>query len=96
MKISTGIFIFILLYISNIFGQMPDVSADVKDAMSQVSVMAGEWEGRGWRMTPGGEKAYSNVEENLHWKLDKTILILEGLGKTDEGKVVHNAYGVLS
>ena len=79
-----------------LFAQMPDFSGEVKSAMEQVNVMAGNWEGKGWRMNPGGEKSFSNVSESLHWKLDGTVLILEGIGKTDEGKVVHNAFGVLS
>jgi hypothetical protein len=42
-----------------------------------------------------GEKHFSNVKENLQWKLNNTVLEIEGVGKTDEGVVVHNALGVL-
>lgn len=75
---------------------MPDFSAEVKTEMQKVEVMAGKWEGKGWRQNPNGEKSYSMVSENLHWKLDGTVLIMEGIGKTEEGATVHNAFGVLS
>lgn len=80
----------------NLFAQLPDFSKEVQAAMSNVSVMAGKWEGDGWRSSPKGEKSFSHTVENIEWKLDKTLLVLEGLGKKEGGQIVHNAYGVLS
>lgn len=85
-----------LAFTYNLSAQIPDFSAEVKKEMQKVEIMAGKWEGRGWRQNPNGEKSFSNVSENLYWKLDGTILVMEGIGKTDEGNVVHNAFGVLS
>lgn len=96
MKSYMLVALFLFIYISNVIAQMPDFSKEVKAAMLQVSVMEGKWEGKGWRVNPNGEKAYSNVEENLQWKLDSTIILIEGIGKTDDGNVVHNALAVLS
>lgn len=88
--------ILFLAFTYNLSAQMPDFSAEVKTEMQKVEVMAGKWEGKGWRQNPNGEKSYSMVSENLHWKLDGTVLIMEGIGKTEEGATVHNAFGVLS
>lgn len=85
-----------LVFTYNLSAQMPDFSAEVKTEMQKVEVMAGKWEGKGWRQNPSGEKSYSNVSENIYWKLNGTILVMEGVGTTDEGSVVHNAFGVLS
>ena len=90
------IVILFLVFTYNLFAQMPDFSVEVKTEMQKVEVMAGKWEGKGWRQNPNGEKSFSNVSENLYWKLDGTILVMEGVGKTAEGNVVHNAFGVLS
>lgn len=89
------LFILYILISINLFAQMPDFSKEVQTAMSNVSVMIGKWEGDGWRSSPNGEKNFSHIIENIEWKLDKTLLVLEGLGEKD-GKNVHNAYGVLS
>ncbi len=79
-----------------IFAQMPDFKIPVQVAMQQVSVIPGKWEGKGWTVGQNGEKSYTNVTENLQWKLDSTLILLEGFGKKDDGKVEHNALGVLS
>lgn len=89
------VLIFILIK-GNTFAQMPDYSKEIKSAMDDISIMEGKWEGKGWRTNRDGTKSASNVFENLYFKLDKTLLVLEGLGKNDEGEVVHNAYATIS
>ena len=96
MKNYIYVFVFLLFSVSSLFGQMPDYSKEVKEAMKQVSVIPGKWEGQGWVIDQKGEKSFSNITENLQWKLDSTIILLEGIGKKDDGSVVHNALGVLS
>ena len=78
------------------YGQMIDSQLEVHKAMKNVSVINGRWQGRGWSLMGGGEKSYTNVTENFQWKLDSTIVMLEGLGKKDDGTVVHNALAILS
>lgn len=87
---------FLLFCSISLFAQMPDFSKEVQTAMSNVSVMAGKWEGDGWRLAPNGEKNSSHTIENINWKLDNTLLVMEGFGQKEDGKVVHNAFGVLS
>ena len=79
-----------------LFAQMPDFKKPVQEAMKNLSVIPGIWEGKGWQMDMNGEKKYSNVTEKLQWKLDSTVILLEGLGKKDDGTVVHNALAILT
>lgn len=76
--------------------QMPDFSKEVQSAMAQLSVMEGKWKGTGWRLNPDGSKSTSNIEENLVYKLDKTVFLVEGIGTLDNGTVVHHALGFIT
>ena len=71
----------------------------IQNSIRNLSFMTGDWEGVGWTSTRDG-KVFSDVKEKVEYKLDSSILIVEGLGsKTDtiskEVKVVHNAFGVI-
>ena len=71
----------------------------IQNSVKNLSFMIGDWEGKGWTATREG-KVFSDVKEKAEYKLDSSILIVEGLGtKTDaiskEVKVVHNAFGVI-
>ena len=95
MKKMLVLTIFIIL-LNPLFAQRPDVKQPVQDAMQRISAMIGTWEGSGWQMGPTGEKESSNVHEEIQFKLDSTLLHIEGLGKKDDGTIVHNALGVIS
>ena len=41
---------------TSVQAQMPDVKQPVQTAMQNVSVMAGEWEGSNWSMSPDGTR----------------------------------------
>lgn len=76
--------------------QIPDVKKPVQVAMQEVSVMAGEWQGSIWSMTPDGSRKNAQMHEMIEWKLDKTILLIEGIGENEKGETAHHALGVLS
>ncbi len=84
------------LFTVQILAQMPDFKRPVQDSMSQVSVMVGKWEGKGWQMNQSGEKNNSNITENIQWELDSTLILMEGIGKRDDGTIAHKALGLLS
>ncbi len=96
MKSYINQLLFALLLITNISAQMPDFSKEVQSAMSKISVMEGKWKGEGWRMNPDGSKDNSNVLEIIQFRLEKSVLLVEGLGTNDAGKIVHNALGIIS
>ena len=88
----------ILTTISN--AQAPDNTVN-KEQMSKLKGWVGNWKGEGSMQMGPGEPKKSTVDEKIEMKLDGTILVVEGLGKsidpaTQQEMVVHNAFGVLS
>ena len=78
----------------NIIAQAPNPAVN-KEKMSVFSPWVGNWKGEGSvQMGPGGPRK-SNVDEKIELKLDGTILVVEGVG-TNEGAIVHHAFGIIS
>lgn len=75
--------------------QMPSMTEAHKEALSKLDFMAGEWEGSGWMFTQAGKKETFEQTENIQWKLEGAVLMIEGQGK-NEGKVVHDALAIIS
>lgn len=63
--------------------------------ISQLAFMTGTWKGTGWMMGQGGSRSEFDQREDIRFKLDSTLLVVEGTG-TAGGKVVHNAYAILT
>ena len=78
-----------------LLAQIPVMSEAHKAALSQLDFMVGEWEGSGWMFTQAGKKETFEQTENIQWKLDGAVLMIEGQGK-NEGKVVHDALAIIS
>lgn len=95
MKIYATLILILFLYSSSL-AQRPDYSAQVKSEMTKLSVLSGNWEGTSTSITPNGEKGTAMVTERIYFKLDSTLLVLEGLGKDEEGNIVHSAFGVIT
>ncbi|MDX2042602.1 MAG: hypothetical protein SF097_15380 [Acidobacteriota bacterium] len=69
--------------------------------MKKLDFLVGEWQGEGWTEFVPGQRRTASITEKAQSKLNGTVLLLEGLGKTkvpgkQEEIVVHNALGVLS
>lgn len=61
----------------------------------------GHWKGEGIMQMGPGEPKRSTVDEHIEYKLDETILMVEGIGKskdpsTQKELIVHHAFAVLS
>jgi hypothetical protein len=72
-----------------------------KEKMKLFSGWVGQWQGEGSMQMGPGEPKKSSVLEKIEWRLDGTVLLVEGLGKslnpsTNEQVVTHNALAVLS
>lgn len=65
-------------------------------AMQKLSMMAGHWEGAGTiQMGPGPRASFAQTE-NIQFKQDGTMLLIEGLGKAPSGETVHDALAVVT
>jgi hypothetical protein len=100
MKTKT-IFIAFLVIAMNVSAQMPDGSVN-RAEMKKLSAWAGHWKGEGVMQNgPGGASGKSSVDERIELKLDGSIMVVEGVGKsvdsaTQKETVVHHAFGIVS
>ena len=68
-----------------------------KEKMKVFASWAGRWHGEGSTQMGPGDPKKSTVDEQLDFKLDGTVLLIEGVGKAVPGNsVVHHALGILS
>lgn len=86
--------VFFLVSIS-LQAQAPMMSEAHQEALSKLDFMVGEWTGSGWMFTQAGKRETFQQTENIQWKLDGAVLMIEGQGK-NEGKIVHDALAIIS
>ena len=84
---------------SKIMAQPSEMVA--KEKLKKFESWAGHWQGEGYMQMGPGPAKKSSVDEHLEFKLDGTILLIEGIGKavdeqTPNPKVVHHAMAILS
>ena len=78
------------------FAQMPGIDAQ-KAAMKKLSFLAGKWSGDATVHRGPGEPLKIRQSEDIRYRFDRTILLIEGTGTDpDTGKVVFNAFAVVS
>ena len=94
--------LFMLVLTSMHFSMSAQTSPEVHNQkMKQFAFWEGKWQGEGsTQMGPGPAKK-STVEETLQFKLDGTVMLIEGIGKaldpqTNQSHVVHHAMAILS
>lgn len=89
-------FSIVLLFFSIVsLAQMPEMTEEHREALQQLDFMAGKWAGSGWMFTQGGKRVTFEQTEDIQWKASGAVLMIEGKG-TNEGKVVHDAFAVVS
>jgi hypothetical protein len=64
--------------------------------MASLSFMVGKWNGHGWIEFHPGKRDRFKSEESVRSKLGGHVLVIDGIHRDSAGKVVHNAFGVLS
>jgi hypothetical protein len=74
-------------------GTAPD---NIKSEMQKLAYMAGKWKGEASMRQPNGTLIKVSQEEDIQYKLDGTILLIEGTGRNADGKVAFNALGIIS
>lgn len=92
MKTSSFTFVLAVMYSCAAYGQ---TSVSSTDAMKKFESWTGHWTGSG-TTSMRGSKQSSSVDERIEWKVDGHALLINGLGKDESGKIVHEALGVLS
>ncbi|MDL5049458.1 DUF1579 family protein [Oscillatoria amoena NRMC-F 0135] len=70
---------------------------NLKQEMQKLAYMAGKWKGEASMRQPNGTLLKVNQEEDIQFKLDDTILVIEGTGRNPEdGKISFNAFAIVS
>lgn len=92
---------FIVLTTFASYAQTPNLVKVKKRGMRHIAFLAGQWEGSGWIFTQQGQRKTFQQSENIQWKLDSTILLIEGhgidnMGGADDGKLIHDALAIVS
>ena len=65
-----------------------------KTEISKLEFLIGNWEGSGWMMGQNGKSEF-NQTEVIKYKLDSTVIFIEGKG-TVQGRTIHNAMALVT
>jgi hypothetical protein len=77
--------------------QPPSSSADVqREAMSRLSFLAGHWSGPATISRGPGEPLHLTQTEDVEYKLDGLVLLVEGKSTGADGKVLFNALATIA
>lgn len=77
--------------------QSETASENLKANMKKLAYLEGRWKGEAITTERNGTKTKITQEENIQFKLDGTVLLIEGTGRDPEsGNVVFNALAVVS
>ena len=75
--------------------QQPNVAAQ-REAMKKLEFLAGKWSGDALVSRGPGEPMKIVQSENIQFKLDGLVLLLEGTGRNSDGKIVFQALATVS
>ena len=84
-----------IFIVNHSHAQSFETDALSKSKVSQLAFMTGNWSGSGWMMGRDGQRSEFEQAEAIQFKLDSTMLLIEGLG-TSHGRVVHNALALVT
>lgn len=72
-------------------------SDELKQQMQKVAYLAGKWKGEAITKQRNGPDTKIAQEENIFYKLDNTILVIEGTGRNPQNanEIMFNAFAVL-
>jgi hypothetical protein len=77
--------------------QAPSPATQIEE-MKKINFLIGEWRGEGWVMIGQNNRETARQIETVQSKLGGVTMVIEGLGKSTDGKerIVHNALAVIS
>src|SRR5688572_27445141 len=87
------------VFVGQVMGQGPETNN--REKMKAFESWIGHWRGEGSMQQGPGEPKRSMVDEHIEFKLEGTIVLVEGTGKTTDPAtkaetIVHHALGILS
>lgn len=95
MRISYIVSIIFILFALSLHSQHADTDTLAKREMQKLAFLTGDWAGTGWMIGPDRTRHSFDQTEKIHFKLDSTLILIEGKGMS-EGQLVHNALAIIS
>jgi hypothetical protein len=89
-----GLFLFIAMAAIG-WAQEPDVAAQ-REAMKKLGFLIGKWSGDGTVARGRGESLKLRQSEDVQYKLDGLVMLVEGTGRDALGQVVFRALATIS
>lgn len=80
---------------TSIMAQSVETDTTLQKELKKLKFMEGQWEGKGWMYGRNGVRHEFSQTEDIRFKVDGTVLLIEGMGKS-EGKIIHNAMAIIS
>ena len=78
------------------YAQAPTSSKEtVQNKMKALDWLTGKWKGEGWMSFGPDQKHTFTQTENIQFKLDNTVLLIEGNGK-NSNRTVHDALALMT
>lgn len=100
MRMLDTLFGALLFAAGTALAQTPPGAAEMVDAqreaMKALASMNGAWRGEATTLLPGGERRTITQTERIGPFLGGTLKVIEGRGHDASGKVVFNAFGIVS
>ncbi|MEZ5002655.1 MAG: hypothetical protein R2730_06430 [Chitinophagales bacterium] len=87
--------LFVFLFCLSVLPLLAQQNQTVKDRMDYFLFLEGEWEGIGYYTRQDGWVDTVYQHELAEYKLNRTILTIEGTGKNKSGELVFNAFATL-
>lgn len=95
--LSTQVLLLLVTFTLSAKAQAPSPTTQIEE-MKRLNFLIGEWRGEGWAMVGQNNREAARQTETVQSKLNGLALLVEGLGKSTDGKerIVHHAMAVIS
>lgn len=90
-----SLFLLLITVSTTLSAQNFEPDKTIQEKAGQLSFLEGNWRGKGWMMMRDGKKHTFDQTEKVQFKLDRTLVLIEGNG-TAEGRTIHLALAVVT
>lgn len=86
------------MHVQKSFAQAPNAAETIKQEMKKIAYLEGQWKGEAVMKRGNTPPVKVLQEENVQFKLNGTILLVEGVGRSIESQntIAFNALGIIS
>jgi hypothetical protein len=78
------------------YSQQQAAVATQREAMKKLDFLVGKWSGEGTVVRGPGDPLKLHQTEDVQWKLEGLVMVVEGTGRNVEGQVVFRAFATIA